>query len=63
MKVGIDEQLCIGCELCVDICPLVSRMEEGACPKVPQVPVPPEHEECCTDAVERCPTEAIAVLG
>lgn len=63
MKVGIDEQRCVGCELCVDICPLVFTIEEGACPKVPPGPVPPEHEACCADAVKRCPVEAIAELG
>jgi len=29
MKAKVDPDLCIGCELCVNLCPEVFRMEDG----------------------------------
>jgi ferredoxin len=62
MKATVDSDLCIGCGLCVDICPEVFEMEgDKAVPKVD--PVPPAAEETCRDAAEQCPVEAIKIGG
>jgi ferredoxin len=44
MKARVDESLCIGCELCVQLCPGVFRME-GDYAAVISEAVPLEHEK------------------
>ena len=57
MKAKGDPELCISCELCVNLCPEVFRMEDGKA--VAASPVPAAHEAACKDAAEQCPTQAI----
>jgi ferredoxin len=60
VKVKIDADTCIGCGLCVSICPEAYRMEEDKA--VAAVPVvPKEAEDNCKKAAEDCPVTAIAV--
>jgi len=60
MKVRIDENLCTGCGLCVDICPEVFEMEdEVSSVKVDKISS--ELEEKVNEATESCPVEAIIV--
>ena len=63
MTVAIDGKTCIGCGLCVDICPEVFEMgsENIAVVKVPAVP--PAAQESCQEATENCPVEAISITG
>ncbi len=60
MKVKIDESVCTGCGLCVDICPEVFEMGETVS-KVKNENVPPELEEKVKEAAESCPVEAIII--
>lgn len=60
MKANVNEDTCIGCGLCADTCPEVFVMENAiAKVKVPEVP--PEHEDCCREAADGCPVEAISL--
>ncbi len=60
MKVTIDEELCTGCELCVDTCPDVFEMRDDiAVAKVDEVPE--DLEEDVRDAADSCPAEAIII--
>ncbi len=60
MRVDLDEELCIGCEACVDTCPEVFEMEDDkAHVKVERVPE--EAVESCREAAENCPVEAIQI--
>jgi ferredoxin len=60
MKASVDKDLCIGCGLCVDVCPQVFEMnDDKAVTKVN--PVPPEAEAPCRDAAGQCPVEAIKI--
>ena len=60
MKTHVDPDPCIGCELCVSICPEVYEMaDEKARAKVDVVPV--DREDAVREAASSCPAEAIAV--
>lgn len=60
MKVTVDEETCIGCEACVDICPEVFEMSgDKAIVKVNEVPA--DLIDSCKEAAENCPVEAIQI--
>ena len=60
MKVSVDAELCILCELCEDTCPDIFEMgPESSRVKVDVVPK--DQEECVRQAAESCPTEAITI--
>lgn len=60
MKTTVDKDLCLGCGLCVDLCPEVFQMDEDkAIAKVEQVPA--GCEDACRDAAQQCPVEAIKI--
>ena len=60
MKAKVDSDLCIGCELCVNLCPEVFRMKDGKAVVFASV-VPQAAESTCKQAEEECPVDAISV--
>lgn len=60
MKAHVDANLCVGCGLCVEICPSVFKMD-GAIAVVHDSPRTPQAETDCVDAKEQCPVCAISV--
>lgn len=62
MTVQVKEDLCVGCGLCVDICPEVFVMEEDKA-KVIANPAPTGAEENCKKSQTDCPVEAIIIEG
>ncbi|MFZ5515032.1 MAG: ferredoxin [Candidatus Zhuqueibacterota bacterium] len=60
MKAKIDPELCTGCELCVETCPEVFEMGDDVAVVIVDV-VPEDAEDCCQDAANDCPSEAIAI--
>jgi ferredoxin len=60
MKVKVDSELCISCELCVSLCPEVFRMEDGKAAAYVAA-VPPPAEETCKQAEDQCPVDAITL--
>lgn len=60
MKVKVNESLCTGCGLCVDICPEVFEMGEDVS-VVKEENVPADLEEKVKEAAESCPVEAIEI--
>jgi len=60
MKVKVDQDLCTGCELCIDACPDVFEMFEGLSRAKMEV-VPKELEDAVRETAEDCPLEAIIV--
>ncbi|MBL7085111.1 MAG: ferredoxin [Candidatus Omnitrophica bacterium] len=60
MKASVNEELCVGCGLCADLCPDVFAMEQEKV-KVKADPVPEASLECCKKSREDCPVEAINI--
>ena len=58
-RVVIDEDECVGCESCTDLCPDVFEFVEDT---EKAVVIEPEggDEECIEEAIETCPTECIS---
>ncbi len=61
MKAKVDKETCIGCGLCVGICPEVFDMNDENIAEVKADPVPSEAETTCREAVESCPVDAIEI--
>ncbi|MBI5230661.1 MAG: ferredoxin [Coriobacteriales bacterium] len=59
MKPVVDEDLCIACGQCEEICPEVFVLEDVA--RVIVESPGPELYGCCRDAADACPTEAITI--
>ena len=60
MRAMVDQDLCTGCGICVDVCPAVFVMQ-GDKATVQTDIIPDESEEDATEASETCPTEAIVL--
>lgn len=60
MKATVDQETCIGCSLCVQICPEVFKMEEDKAIAFVE-PVPQAVEKTCREAADSCPVTAIAI--
>lgn len=60
MKFKVDEDLCIGCEACEDVCAEVFEMKDDGKAHVHKDPVPKDLEKSALEAEESCPVEAIS---
>jgi ferredoxin len=61
MKVLIDEDLCIACGSCEEICPAVFHVNEDTGKAGVVDPDACEFVGCCEAAEENCPVEAITL--
>ena len=61
MKVKIDEDLCTGCEDCVNEVPEVFEMNDDGLAQVKSEDVPSEQEAKVKQSAEDCPASAIEV--
>lgn len=62
MKVRIDEDLCTGCEECVEAVPDVFEMnDDGELCVVKVDTVPPDLEDAVQEAADDCPAESIII--
>lgn len=61
MKPHVDEDLCIGCAACEDLCPEVFCIEDDGLSHVITPEPDPEMYGCVRDAVDACPTDAISI--
>jgi ferredoxin len=59
-KVRIDEDECIGCESCVEICPDVFSFNDDT-DKAEVIDESMAEEDCVDEAVASCPSECIFV--
>ncbi len=60
MRLEVDQELCISCGACIDICPDVFEWNEDDKAHSIVEEVPADLEEQAIEAVENCPTDAIS---
>jgi ferredoxin len=60
MKAKVNSDLCTGCGPCEEVCPEVFQIT-GSVAEVIVDTVPAEAEDACREAMENCPTDAIAI--
>ena len=60
MRANINEELCTGCGLCVDVCPDVFEMKDDKA-IVKGAEIPDNAVDCSNEAAGNCPVEAISV--
>lgn len=58
-KVILDDDCCVGCEACVELCPDVFQMKEDEEKAHVILPVG-GNEECIEEAIATCPNECIS---
>ena len=61
MQAHVDKQKCLGCGICIDVCPDVFETGDDGLADVRVEVVPPTAESSCRDAAEQCPEQAIHV--
>ncbi|RMD60243.1 MAG: ferredoxin [Nitrospirae bacterium] len=55
----VDDEKCVGCGNCVEICPAVFKMNEETGKSEVYDPEACDFANCCEAAEENCPVEAI----
>lgn len=61
MNVRVNEDKCIGCGNCAEVCPAVFHLDEGIGKAVVVDPDGCDFAGCCEAAEENCPVEAITL--
>lgn len=59
MKLTVDQDLCISCGLCIDLCPAVLDWNDDGKAHAIVDEVPADAEDDAREAMESCPSEAI----
>ena len=60
MKAIVDQDICIGCGLCPQLCPEVFKMQDDKATAYVD-PAPEGVMDKCRDAADQCPVNAITI--
>jgi ferredoxin len=60
VTVTVDQDLCVGCGLCVGVCPQVFEMSDEGKSRVVAQPADLQAQDGCREAAD-CPVEAISL--
>jgi ferredoxin len=58
-KVKIDKQKCLGCGVCISLCPEVFELKDGKS-KIKEKADLKKYKDCIKEAIDSCPTQAIS---
>jgi ferredoxin len=58
-QVVLDEECCVGCESCVELCPDVFEMDESG-EKARVILAEGGDQDCIEEAISTCPSECIS---
>ncbi len=58
-QVAIDEEECVGCETCVELCPDIFAFDNDA-EKANVIKAEGGDEDCIEEAIDSCPAECIS---
>lgn len=61
MKASVDQEGCIGCELCASTCPEVFSMNDDGKAEAIEDDIPEEYESDAEDARDGCPVSVIDI--
>jgi len=61
MKPHVDEDMCIGCGKCEELCPEIFEVQDDGYSHVLVSDPGPEYYGCIRDAESACPTSAITI--
>ena len=61
MKVKINRQKCIGCGMCVGLCPAVFELKNGKS-RVKEKADFKKNKDCIKQAIDSCPAAAISLV-
>ncbi|NPV89352.1 MAG: ferredoxin [Firmicutes bacterium] len=59
MKMIVDQDLCIECGQCIDLCPEVFDWNDDGKAQSQASEIDSDNEACAMEAAENCPTDAI----
>ncbi|NQV00216.1 MAG: ferredoxin [Parcubacteria group bacterium] len=58
MKIKIDKEKCLGCGVCINLCPKVFELEDGKSKIKDEVDLE-KNKDCIKEAIDSCPVSAI----
>ena len=61
MKVKVDKEACIGCGMCIDICPKVFEYDYGGKSVCKLEEIPDDLSEKVNESADVCPVSAISI--